>query len=269
VLAAQQLHELVLRAVRVLVLVHEQPAEARPVLGQPLRVLLEDAHREHEQIVEGDGVRQPQRVLELVVDGGDDAAERVEREALVLRLAHERVLGVGDGGEHALGRPLLRRDPLPLHHALHHGEGVVLVVDGEARLTPDEVRRGAQHARADRVEGTDPHAAERLAEQALDAVAHLAGGLVGEGDGEDLGGRDAVVADEARDARGEDARLAGARAGEDEDRALVVQHGLALRGIEAVERLVERRCAGKMERHAGSITSKVAPRSDGTSSSRP
>ena len=42
-----------------------------------------------------------------------------------------------------------------------------------------------------------------------------------------------VLVDQARDARGEDARLAGAGAGEDEQGAFDVQHGLALRGVES------------------------------------
>ena len=46
---------------------------------------------------------------------------------------------------------------------------------------------------------------------------------------------DAVDVDQARDARGEHARLAGAGAGEHEQRAVDVQHGFALRGIESGE----------------------------------
>ena len=76
--------------------------------------------------------------------------------------------------------------------------------------------------------------------------------------GEDPTRIDAVVIDEARDARGEHARLAGAGAGEHEQRAVDVQHRLALRGIQPVEqRIVSRNV------HHGKIISNVAPRSDG------
>ena len=45
-------------------------------------------------------------------------------------------------------------------------------------------------------------------------------------------GRDAAL-DEPGDAVGDDARLAGARAGEHEERAVAVLDGVALRGVEA------------------------------------
>ena len=42
-------------------------------------------------------------------------------------------------------------------------------------------------------------------------------------------------ADQVGDAVGDDARLAGARAGENEQRAVDLQHGLALLGVQFVE----------------------------------
>ena len=71
------------------------------------------------------------------------------------------------------------------------------------------------------------------AEQAADALAHLAGGLVGERDGENLPRIDAFDVDETRDARREHARLSRTGAGEDEQRAVDVKHGLALRRIQS------------------------------------
>jgi hypothetical protein len=99
------------------------------------------------------------------------------------------------------------------------------------------VRVLPEHARADRVEGAGPHAARLVAEQPGDALAHLAGGLVGERDREDLRRVDLVVFDQAGDARREHARLPRPGAGEHEGRALVVEHRGALRGVEAVERV--------------------------------
>ena len=57
--------------------------------------------------------------------------------------------------------------------------------------------------------------------QFRDALLHFARGFVGEGDGEDVSGRDAAL-DHVRDAEGDDARLARARAGEDQHRAWIV-----------------------------------------------
>jgi hypothetical protein len=49
-----------------------------------------------------------------------------------------------------------------------------------------------------------------------DAFLHFAGGFVGERDGENVVGRNAAL-NHVRDAKSDDARFAGARAGEDED----------------------------------------------------
>ena len=46
-----------------------------------------------------------------------------------------------------------------------------------------------------------------------------------------------AVADEVGDAAGDDARLAGSRAGEDQQRPVDVQDGFALFGVEGVEEL--------------------------------
>jgi hypothetical protein len=85
------------------------------------------------------------------------------------------------------------------------------------------------------VERQDPDPARDLGQEVLEALAHLAGGLVRERDRKDLVRLDAGGEDQVRDPVGEDARLAGARAGDDEQRPFRVQHGLALRGVEIGE----------------------------------
>ena len=80
----------------------------------------------------------------------------------------------------------------------------------------------------------------RVAEQRLDALPHLLGRLVGEGDRDHLAGVRVAVADEVRDAVGDDARLAGPGAGEDQQRAVHLEHGLALFGVQLVEEVHHR-----------------------------
>ena len=70
------------------------------------------------------------------------------------------------------------------------------------------------------------------AEQRLDARAHLFGGLVRERDGEDFVRLRVTVADEVRDPARDDARLARAGAGKNQQRTVDVQNGFALFGIE-------------------------------------
>jgi hypothetical protein len=88
----------------------------------------------------------------------------------------------------------------------------------------------AQHLGADGVEGAEPgHALDRVAHHAADPLAHLARGLVGEGDGEDLGRPGAAGEEQVAEARGQRGGLAGAGAGEDQDGPFGGEHGLALR----------------------------------------
>ena len=68
---------------------------------------------------------------------------------------------------------------------LDHRELVGRVVDDEVARQADVRRLAAQQPRAQRVERRDPHLPAVDAEQRLDARAHLLGGLVGEGDGQD------------------------------------------------------------------------------------
>src|SRR5690606_18282528 len=80
-----------------------------------------------------------------------------------------------------------------------------------------------------------PHALHAAWDQTLEALAHLTGGLVGEGHRQDARGVHALVHHQVGDTVRDDARLAAARAGEDHQRALCVQHGLALRWVHALE----------------------------------
>jgi hypothetical protein len=105
--------------------------------------------------------------------------------------------------------------PAPaLHHALDQPQLVVAVEHLEAfrqlRLLPVQ----AQQAVGEAVEGADPHAARSPPQLRVDARAHLAGGLVGEGDREDAVHRHAVHLVQPGDAVGQHAGLAGAGAGQ-------------------------------------------------------
>ncbi len=71
------------------------------------------------------------------------------------------------------------------------------------------------------------------ADERADALAHLGGGLVGERDGEDPRRVHAVV-DEVGDAVREHPGLARAGAGDDEQRAGLVDDGVELVGVEAL-----------------------------------
>ena len=173
----------------------------------------------------------------------------------------EVVLGARDGGEHlvALDPRLVGAGQVALEHAL----GVALVVDRVARRAARVARVGAQDARAQRVEGAERDGARELgADAAGEPLAHLAGRLVGERDRQDLAGVGDALLDQVRGALGHHARLAGARAGDHEQRAVGAQHGLALLGVERLEarrgrrrvrvgQRVERRARGRRRAPVG------------------
>ena len=108
---------------------------------------------------------------------------------------------------------------------LHDADAVGLVIDGEVAVKPQAIAVLPEHAHAKAVEGADP---DPVAGQKLvDAPLHLAGSLVGEGDGEDRRGMHALH-DQVGDPAGDDARLAAARPGQHQQRTFSVQDRFAL-----------------------------------------
>ena len=151
------------------------------------------------------------------------AAKSLELRQLALRRGDP----VGD----AVDRIVLVVDLELAHDLLEEALRVVLVVDGEVAREAEPVAVGAQHPHAHRVEGEHPHRAHARPAERAQPLAHLGGGLVGEGDGEYLGGADAQVADEVGDAEGQHARLARAGACEHQKRAVDGLDGQSLRGV--------------------------------------
>ena len=151
------------------------------------------------------------------------------------------VLGAGDGVADGDGADGGEADADVAHGLLDEAELVVGVVDGEFGLAAQVVDIAPEDAEGLAVEGADVDPGRHAADQVDDALAHFVGGLVGEGDGEDVPGGDAG-GDEIGDAAGDDAGLAGAGAGEDEQGAVDVVDGGALLGVQTAE--IERHEAG-------------------------
>ena len=246
--ACEQLQQPVLRMVRVLVLVDEHVAEGVLPALEGLGEALQHVHGQHQHVVEVDRVRPEQATLVqlvdvrdgLVVEGGDARAVLLRPDQLVLRVRDLRV-------DPAWDEPL--RVALELLQAqLDQAHLVGLVVDGEVRAVAELRRLAAEDAAAGGVEREDPEPARGRAEEVVEPAAHLARGLVGKGDREDLGRPDPVRRDQVGDAVGEDARLARPGAGDDQQRPFGVQDGLSLRGIQVGEVLL-----GRQHGHASSL----------------
>ena len=85
-------------------------------------------------------------------------------------------------------RPLVLVQPQLADHPLDQSQLVVTVEDLELLGQPGLAPVSPQQAVGQPVEGADPHAIGGNAQQLFDALAHLGGGLVGEGDRQDAPG---------------------------------------------------------------------------------
>ncbi len=240
----------VLRVVRVLVLIDEHVPEAPPVVLGDVGEGLQDVDRRHDEVVEIERVGLPQTALihrvglrEHRVGGGlrarggrlalsvaDAAGEGLLVDELVLEVAH-------------LVREAARRVPLGIevelaHHRRHEALAVGRVVDREVRLQPNAPGLAAQDPHARTVERADPHGPGARPDEGLDALAHLARGLVREGDRKDLARLHIAVVEQVGDPVRQHARLARTGARDDEQRRSGVDDGLALLRVEPGEQLL-------------------------------
>ena len=139
-----------------------------------------------------------------------DVARRLTERPVVVERQAEQVLAEEDGLVDVGQQPEVRR--------IAGVEGVV-----------------AQDPLAERVEGADLGEGRGVGHEDVDPGLHLAGRLLGEGHGQDLGGAGGLDGDQPGDAVGDDLGLARAGPGDDQQRPFPVQDGPALGGVEALE----------------------------------
>ena len=102
-------------------------------------------------------------------------------------------------------------------------------------LRPTSSAWRRKQPRAERMEGAEPEALDALPEQVRDPADHLARGLVGEGDREHLPGPRPAGQQQMREPRGQHPRLAGAGAGQHQQRPVGGLDRGALLRIEPAE----------------------------------
>ena len=185
---AEKAQHLELRAVRVLVLVDEDVQVAALPAGARILVALPEARDLADEVVE---VERLELAKGGLVPRIDDLRDLVVRVALALGElfgALEGVLRVRDAREHGL-RVVGAIGAGRAEELLHERRLVALVEDRERPA--DRLALALQDAQAERVErahrepARPPHCLPRLAEHLADALAHLAGGLVRERQGDD------------------------------------------------------------------------------------
>ena len=209
VLGCQEVGDGVLGLVGVLILVHADLTEAFLIAVQHLGMLGEQLVRTGEQVIEVHRIGAREAALELCIDArGLLVGGAVGLQGHLLG-RDEGVLCVADDGADGVERVLLWVDVEVSHDVAHQAAGVVVIVDGEVGAVAQKLRILAQDAHAHGMKRANPHAT-RAGHQLGKALAHLCRGLVGEGDGQDLPGAHALVANHVGNTIRQHARLARA-----------------------------------------------------------
>ena len=242
--AGELAHQDVLRVVGVLVLVDQDVPEPAPVVLGDLRERLEQRHRRHDEVVEVEGVGLAEPFLVAGVGLGDLLVVLGDRLGPGALPVDQLVLQIADLVGQRASRELLAVEVEVAADEGHQALGVGRVVDRELAGEPELLGLGAQDAYAGRVERQDPHDPRATADERGDALLHLTGSLVGEGDREDLTGLDPTRCQQVGDAGGQGLGLTGTRSGNDQQRPALVHDGRPLLRVEALEQAFHRSPVG-------------------------
>ena len=186
----EQAQPQILGHVGVLVLVDQQVLEALVILGEDVVVGGEQGQAVEQQIAEIGGVEGLEPRLVGGVNLQQLAAGEIARVPRIYLVGGQPlVLPALDDGVQEPRRPALGIDILGLEDLLDQADLVVLIEDREIGFKPDQLGMTAQHTGGDGMKRAQDQAFGGAgADQRLDPPAHLAGRLVGEGDGENLRG---------------------------------------------------------------------------------
>ena len=224
------LEQAVLGQVGILELIYQHMLVAAGVLLAHGLVLFEQLGRIKQQVIEIHGVVREQHLLVTRVDAFDHFVAIGLARVFVGQ--QQVVLGSGDGAVDGLGAVYFFVQVQIADGALDQAALVVIIEDDEVGAERQVFGFAAQHAGADGVKGAQGYAASAFAQQVDDAPFHLAGGLVGEGDRQDLVRPHAHRADQIGNPLGQDAGFARPRASQH-------QHGAKPRGDGLLLLLVE------------------------------
>ncbi len=232
----QQPQPQILRDIGVLVLVDQDVAEAMLIVREDVGAGGENGEVVQQQIAEIGGV---QRHQPLLIEPEERRGAAVGHLSAVIgrHLVRRQaaVLPALEGGEQRARRPALLVDALGERDLLHQAQLVVSVEDGEIGLETHHLGMPTQEAGGDRMEGAEPEPLGALADHALELLAHLRRGLVGEGHRQELARPGAAQREDVRQPRRQHPRLARAGAGQHQHRPIDRLDRPALRVIEAGE----------------------------------
>ena len=204
--------------VGVLVLVDQDVPEPAPICLGDIREVLQQMHRRHDQVVEVERVRLGKRTLVAPVRLGEHLFVRARSPVGPRLRRHQLVLEVADLRRQRARRVALGVEVEVTPYQGHQPLRVVGVVDREGRPEAEGLGLGTQDAHAHRVERADPHRLGARADEGAHPLLHLAGGLVGEGDRQDLTRVRPAGGEQVGDPVGQHPGLARAGAGDDQQR---------------------------------------------------
>ena len=232
----EQFRDFVLRFVGILVLVDEDVFEALLIQLQPLGKLGEQFDGLEQQVVEIHRVLRFQSLDIARIHLRGDVVHGAAHEFVRVFFREDHlVLGTGDAESDLRGFHFFRIELQLLKDAFDGAVLVVGVVDAEIGRETQQGRFHAQNATENGVEGAHPQARGFAADELRDPLLHLFGGLVGEGQRQDLRCVRFVRRQQMRDAEGEYARLSRARSGDDQQRTIGMHRGGPLRFVQLIE----------------------------------
>ena len=243
----------ILRPVGVLVFVDEDVLE---LVRVELARFLAGFHQLdglQQQIVEIERAGVVERLDVALVDLADLFVPVIRADRAHLPGRFHAVLGLADARQRRARGDQLVVDPELFQRLPDDRQLIGRVVDDEVALEADRRRLPPQQPRGERMKRREPDLPAVLAEQLLDPAAHLLGGLVRERHREHLSRLCQTAGDEMRHAGGDDTRLPGTGAGEDQQRAVGVEDGFLLSGVQRREKVHgdgvrRRRCQALGER---------------------
>ena len=208
------------------------------VVFPDIQVILQQLNGPHEQVVEVNGVAAAQQFFIVVINTGGKLGV-----VIILHLGlfgqangvHQQALGPGYDALDGPGRVAFLVHISHLHGLLDKAQLVIGVVDCVVGIEAHTLTVPAQHPGTEGVEGAGEDGIGIRNLQALDAVAHLPGRLVGEGDCGDAVGADVALPHQVGNAVGDHTGLAAAGAGHDEQRAFGGDDGFGLGIVQAFE----------------------------------
>ena len=229
--AHQQLHQLILAGIGVLILIHQQIANALLPAFPHLLIALQQQRRQQDQIVEVEHVARFQMLIVEAVAVGENIVALAARQRGGARRIDQIVLPVGDGRDQLLQQRLVLFQPR-LRQIFQQRQLVGIVEQREVGLHAQRGVFALDDLQSQRMKGGDHQAARLFFPQRLgDALFHLARGFIGKGNRCDMARLIAALADQMGNLIGDDAGFARSRSRQHQTGAGNKLDGALLAGV--------------------------------------